>query len=61
MIEFLFGCGFGIILLLFIGWLDERYLGKTYTIKNKFKFYLMASCWELLFFVFGLLVGKCLK
>ena len=62
MIEFFFGFLAGIILLLFIAFIDDRWmLGRGVKIpETKFKLYLVASCWELLFFIGEVLFGKFL-
>jgi hypothetical protein len=62
MIEFIFGFLAGIILLLFIAFVDDRWmLGRGVKIpETKFKLYLIASCWELLFFTGGFLFGRFL-
>ena len=62
MIEFIFGILLGIIFLLFIGFVDDRWnLGRGVKIpETKFKLYLIASCWELLFFISGFLLGRLL-
>lgn len=63
MIEFIFGIFTGIILLLFIAFVDSKWmLGRGVKIpETKFKLYLIASCWELLFFIGGLVLGLSLK
>lgn len=62
MIEFIFGAFFGIILLLFIAFVDDRYMvgGGIKLPDSRFKTYLVASCWELLFFTGGMLIGRFL-
>lgn len=62
MIKFVFGVLTGIILLLFIAFVDDRWmLGKGVKIpETKFKLFLVASCWELLFFLGGFLLGRLL-
>lgn len=59
MIEYLFGVLTGIILLLFIGYIDDRFKmgGNLKMSETRFKFFLIASCWELLFFIGGILLG----
>lgn len=57
--DFLYGVMFGTFLLLFIAWIDKEWLGRVKNINPlRFMFYLMASCWELLFFTGGLVIGR---
>ena len=72
MIEFIGGIFSGIILLfgrgvsklinlwiLFIAWVDDQFMGAGIQIpKTRFNLFLIASCWELLFFIGGFFVGR---
>lgn len=55
----LFGMIIGIILLLFTAWIDSQFMeGRgVKTCKSKFKTYLVAACYELIFFLMGVLAG----
>lgn len=58
--DFLFGVAFGLIIVIFVGYLDTVWLGKP-TIKminvQPITVYAMATAWELLFFVCGFVFG----
>jgi len=57
--EMLFGGFIGIFLILFIAWVDSKYLNMGIKVpESRFKSYIVASCWEALFFIGGFLLGK---
>lgn len=64
---FIGGGVFGIIAVMFIAFVDSKVsdaVGKDFGFKqkqSKFKFYLMATCWELQFLGIGILLGWLLS
>ena len=57
---FLYGFLVATLLILSIAFVDEKYLlGKGVTTSpSMFKTYLVASCWEILFVIGGIFIGK---
>ena len=60
--QIIIGMFIGVILMLFVAWVDEQIV-KTSIInvsreRSKFMNYLVASCWEILFFIGGIMFGK---
>ena len=62
--EFLLGVLFGCLLLVFIAWVDNKYLSnvkivnmKLNTKRSLYFNYIMGSAYEIMFFVIGFLLG----
>lgn len=63
MIEFIIGVGVGFIVVIYIGWLDTQiFPDASFKMKNptRFKAFALATAWELLFFIGGILFSRCL-
>jgi hypothetical protein len=63
MIEFIGGVAVGFIIVIYIGWLDTQiFPNASFYMKDptRFKAFALATAWELLFFVGGILFARCL-
>ena len=55
--EILIGFGLGVLWVCFMAWIDSR-LALKINQKKRFQMWIMATAWETLFFIAGIVIGK---